>query len=660
MLEDMLQLALQYLYKELDGIGEPEAWYNTLRAESPEKLFPFLIEAARDSMAKNFYVLMPDPNNPDTALLEAREFDAEVHGSQLPFVQSTGSQSPALGPVLKRSFNKDKGGGPSAKILLSTIQAFDEIAQEEAPWSNYFAYAHALCSRFNLCFEGKLYCGTKDTPALVQAVRLIPEKVTAFLSILDSNGRLPGERSDYRSYLQTILAIEKYSTVAIKADEGIDSLTNQKDTVYPNALSGAGVNLSNVDRAGVFSGLLEENAHKKFALSAASADLLYTFNFHLRPKFIGSVAGESALILPTFQAVEANRKKRFLGKFEDYVAKLKKTKTIDESEDRLTILAQEQDAIAGITIIWASFGQKLEDVTGFIQNVLPSRLTEISRVIEALPNSPVFPRVNIPSLEPDIAFNFLQPLLKRPGGAKTKKLNASSRLSALRRDIAASVYHGTAFPLEVFWAEALTTAKEYLADALKEGNTYGLTNEGESKKGGYLTLAGFVKHITKLIFFAKKLGILEEDIVNRSYTPHSETAKTFFANAQATAGLNTDAKCYAFLIGAYFGRLLAIQEQRGVNAGANALTWLKRLDLTGKDLPEIYKNTRGKLLEYENDTKELIRGMARGKALREINEEIALLGARIGSDITLSSVDTAYFLLLGQALHRMVMPKKEG
>jgi CRISPR-associated protein Csh1 len=680
MLEDMRQLALQHLYKELDGTGEPEVWYNDLRANAPEKLFPFLIEAARDSMAKNFYVLLPDPQDPDTALLEAREFIASLHGDKLPFVQSTGSQSPALGPVLKRSFNKDKGGGPSAKILLSTLQAFAEIATQEAPWSNYFAYAHALCSRFNLRFEGNLHYGTKDAPALVQAVRLIPEKVTAFLSILDSQNHLPGERSDYRSYLQTILATEKYSTGAIQSTSGTDSLTNAADTVYPNALSGAGVNISNVDRAGVFSQMLEENAHKKFALSAASADLLYTFSFHLRPKFIGSVAGENALVLPTFQATDSSRKIRFLRDFERYVTDLSEKKTIDESEQKLAYFANQQDTIASITVVWASFGQKLEDVTGFIQNILPSRLSEISRVIDALPKSPIFPQVEISYLEPDIAFNFLQPLLKRPGGAKTKKLNASPRLSALRRDIASSAYHKTAFPLEVFWTEAIVTAKEYLVEALKDGNTYGLTNEGEGKKGGYLTLAGFIKHITRLLYLAKKLKILKEDDMSQdeSYETLTETGKQFFSVAEKTAGLNTKAKRYVFLLGSYYGRLLSIQASRGVNVGANALTWIKNLDLSHQDLGGLYGKIEEKISQYQSDptpvknrktqqillksdkTALTIADLANARALLEIQQELAHIKIQL-TDTKLSelkSVDVIQFLLLGKALHKVVMPTK--
>src|SRR5579885_1149195 len=57
MLEIMYQLAVQHLYEELHGTGDPEAWYRDMHAHRLDRLLPYLTEEARESMAGNYYVL---------------------------------------------------------------------------------------------------------------------------------------------------------------------------------------------------------------------------------------------------------------------------------------------------------------------------------------------------------------------------------------------------------------------------------------------------------------------------------------------------------------------------------------------------------------------------------------------------------------------------
>lgn len=653
MLESMRQLALHHLYRALEGAGDPDEWYRSLRREAPERLFPFLIEPARESMAKNYYVLFPDPHDPQVAVLEGRELRPEDAG-RLPFVQSTGSQSPALGPVLKRRSIKGEESRPTAKILRSTLEAFHSIAETQEPWAGYFGYAYGVCARPKLRYGDKVY----EETALLAAVRKIPESKTAYLSLLDPQGRLPGEVPEYAQYLQSILAGEKYSTAKYPPVEGQCALTAESGTVYPNALSGAGLNLTNVDREGAFAGLSEANGWKKFPLSAATADLLYTFSFHLRPLFIGRVAGERALILPEFKAgTHSGARKKFLDNFTEYVEKTRGGDKVQASEDDLAYYARQADLIGNLTVIWAEFGQKMEGVSGLITDILPSRLSQLSQAIEdlrPLSSNPVFPEMEVSGL--DLSFNHLASLLRRPGGRKNQKMNDGKRLFALKRQVAACAYHGLPFPWRDFWTEALEVARAYLAEAQAEGNTYGLLSEGKGKNGPYLTLAGWVRHLARLVYF---LQTLEGTMTASSYTPHREELADFFAASETTAGLDTDPKRYAFLLGALFGRLIQIQEARGVNAAAGALTWLKRLDLTGADLPEVYAKVCGKLLEYENDTDPTVRRMARSRKTRALVEEVSWLGAKLGQRVALSSTEAPYYFLLGKALSRTLTAAKE-
>jgi CRISPR-associated protein Csh1 len=648
MIQAMRQLALDFLYNELEGTGNEEDWYRNLRQNNMGALFPYLVEKARDSMSENYYVLYPDPNDDKVAVLEQR-IRKEEDEAKLPFVQSTGSQSPNLGPVFKRSFLKGKGAGPSEKILNSTLAAFAEIGLQEQSWSTYFNYAHMILSRPVLKFAGKTYEGK---PALCQAVQVMEETKTTFLSILDSSGLLPGERQDYRAYLQEILATEKYSTQSIQAvDNQHDALTGELTKIYPNSLPGAGLNITNVDRTGVFANLDESNAWKKFSLGAANADLIFTFSFHMKENFIGRVAGEKALILPHL-SFEQDKRQRFIKRFQEYLEDLDRSKSnLEVGEKNLLRLYKDSpDSVATITLIWAEFNQKLENVSGIVSDVLPSRLSAISEIINTLKdtNNPIFPVQRVLEAEPDLAMNSLATLLKRPGGKKSKSTNASARLFEFKRDMAARVYHRQEISLTRFWDEVLATAKAYLMELAESGNDYGLLNEGMGKKGAFLTLAGWIKHVAKYIYFLRQLEVYPA-MKELNFEPKSPRLKSFFADTKATAGLDSYEKIYAFLLGILFGKVMEVQGARGVNVAANALTWLKRLSLSGQDLPELYTKVREKLLVYNTESREDVAA---------IIQELGVLGVQLGTP-KLSKTDANYYLLLGQSMTKTLIPAKE-
>ena len=109
-----------------------------------------------------------------------------------------------------------------------------------------------------------------------------------------------------------------------------------------------------------------------------------------------------------------------------------------------------------------------------------------------------------------------------------------------------------------------------------------------------------------------------------SFEPDLETLKPFFG---PETGINSPEKAYIFLLGVLFGKLLEVQGARGVNVSANALTWLKRLTLTSRDLPELYTKIREKLMIY---------GTEKSPKVRELITEIGRVGVRLGDPIQLS------------------------
>ncbi|MGH3087119.1 MAG: TM1802 family CRISPR-associated protein [Rubrobacteraceae bacterium] len=652
MLEAMSQLALDFLREELpDDAGdtsEPWGWYLEVREERSELLFPFLVEAARDSMAPNHYLLKADPENPDTAVLEQREFRRGEDEAKLPFVQSTGSQSPALGPIIKRSFSKQKGGGPSGKILDSTLKEFREIGEGNESWSPYFAGAAEVASRPRMRFQNQTF-EEGSSSALEMAVKHIPENRTCYLSIPDNDGNLPGEIEEYKAYLTDILASEKYSTGKIAPiTDGVCALSGDRGVVYPNGLSGSGLNLSNVDRPGVFPGIDDQGAWKKFPLSAAGADLLYIFSFHIRDRFIAQVAGERALLIP-YTTLDPEKRLKFMKRTRDRYVPQTSGESVVRQEKKLQSLADEEGVVTSITILWADFGQKLENVRGIVTDVLPSRLRAVSGVAGVVDPDENYPFPEHPCFHLDVGFNQLGALLRRPGGKRTEKANSGARLSDLRRDIAANSYHGREIPLERFREEVREISEAYLIEALERGS-YGLVNEGVSRKGEpYLTMAGWARHLCKFIYFLRRLEVYPR-MDDWRYKSHNERLTEFFQDPDGRTGIDSPEKAYAFLLGALFGKLIQVQGSRGVNVGSNALTWLRRLTLTGKDLPELYVRIREKLLTY---------GTESSSNVRDVIEELGHLGRSLGMDIKLNQTETGYFLLLGQSLSRTVMPARE-
>ncbi len=132
MLEIMQNLALCHLWKELEGNKPPpddlRIWFINGKENDPGKFFPYLVEPA--GKIKKFYALSAYPDDDTVAFLESADIGSLEGNSaiRLPFNKPSGPQSPQIGPVIKRSYSRQKGAGPSLKILRSTLKHFYEIS----------------------------------------------------------------------------------------------------------------------------------------------------------------------------------------------------------------------------------------------------------------------------------------------------------------------------------------------------------------------------------------------------------------------------------------------------------------------------------------------------------------------------------------------------
>jgi len=485
----------------------------------------------------------------------------------------------------------------------------------------------------------------KAKTVLQLAVESIPEKKKVFLTVENSKGKLPGESKEYQNYLSNELALIKYTTKSTREMIGTCSLCGKPNcNIYPNAIKGAGINIFNVDRIGAFPNISADNAWKAYPLCADCADLLYVYKFYLMNNYIAQVGGAKALILSDMPP-DSTLKTRFYKKFEKYINATREEKGVKYKEQSILYLIAQENYIPSLSIIWAKFGQNLEDVVGIINDVLPSRLNEISTFNEQIEDwqHPLFPQNK--KIELDLGMNCLREIFYRPRGKKAKNTNASKQLFKMKKNLLSALYHDENLCAAQFDKEFIETAKWYMLQLFEAGKPYSALYEGKESDKSF-TLAGWIKNFAFLKYYLKTMGVFK--MGDNFYEPEWESLKPYFGKE---SGIDTKEKAFAFLLGILYGKVMQVQGAKGVNVGANALTWLKRLTLTGKDLPELYVKIREKLLAYETESNENVRKLVR---------EIGQVGVKLGNKIELDKINTNYFLLLGQSITTTVLPKKEN
>lgn len=664
MLGAMRTLALDYLYEKLGDRncvpGDLEAWYRELRADSPESLFPYLVEGTEN--AEKVYVIHHSAGS-GLAQLSVRDMTGEI-ASGLPFVKPPGARDAQVGPVIKRSFDKAKGAGPSANTLRSTMSSFASIAGSNQPWSSYFGEIVSILSRerIKLTDGSVLDWKPRGYQTLLEAVvqEIGPQKGSVLITVQDEKGCFPGQRKEYINYLMSEkLAGDRYVTgEARQYERGVCPLCREPETtVFPNALRGAGINFRNADREGAFPGLDMGAAWKGFALCAPCADLLYIYKNHFLKKigskkdnipFTARIAGERALVIP-FSTVNAEKRRKLLNRVTRFVRSTEDDVGPDEAG--LLDLLKDEKAVLNLTFLWADMGQYIDNVRGILTDVPPSRLSDLSEFNESAKTwrHGVFPEVRAAEgkfdFNPDLSLKALYSMFQRPGGKKSQSVNESRRLFQVKRAVAASVYHKRPIPTGRFRDELMTTARHYWLQAIDEGDAYKLLNEGRGKNGPFLTAAGWIRNVAWWLYYFQRLEVME--MKEQFFQPQMEGLKPYFG---PESGIDSSEKAYTFLLGVLYGRLLEVQGARGINVGSNALTWLRRLTLKGKDLPGLYVKIREKLLVYEAEKSE---------KLRDLITEIGNLGIRLGDPIQLDETQTNYYLLLGQSLAKTILKKED-
>ncbi|MCK5796631.1 MAG: hypothetical protein KAI47_05585, partial [Deltaproteobacteria bacterium] len=389
----------------------------------------------------------------------------------------------------------------------------------------------------------------------------------------------------------------------------------------------------------------------RFAICGDCADALRVFKLRRANSLKCFMGGQPALIIPHVHSGEPTTQLQELVRnvFEE------RGRDVVASENRLLRALAGSEKLLVFHILWATVGQDLDDVRGFLTDVPSTRLRELSTINKditkrwngAAPQSgrSVFPKHLLREL--DLGLDLFNEVLKHPGGKKEKSRNQGELRGALLRKIVGAVYTGHRMDDRRLWAEILSIARAYLTDAsadARHASTLWQEVQPREGKAMWLTAAGWVRHVAFFLHYLRTLEVL--DMSKEPYQPKSELLAPYFTEG---SGLDTKDKAFAFLLGLLLGKLMKTQAARHVNVHANALSWLRRGTLAGRDLPELYAKVRQKLLEYNVEA---------SSQVREVVKEISRIGFMQGTAIGLDGPRAMYFLLLGQALVDDILPPK--
>lgn len=430
------------------------------------------------------------------------------------------------------------------------------------------------------------------------------------------------------------------------------SLCGTETELFPNVLSGVGINIANVDKLVFFPGINAENSNKGFPICAPCAEALYAAKFHVlnsTSELRQNISGHQSLIIP--HVIRSENKNDDLINIKDTLKRFRKDISGQrEAEKNLMDDLSQNEGISTVSFIFGDVsGQNIENIRKIIPDVLPSRLSEIAKamadansIYEALANDHPWKFEHI--IGPiDGNLRIIQEVLGMPKYRKPMKGKRAPFKSMLvdSLDILNAIFLQKEYPLDDLLAEFSSKL------------SYDFLGASSSDKSQIYSIRNNISKMMHMLFFLDRSGVIKMDdgknLVRKYLEIHKglDQLNKFLCNE--SNGLNTKEKEYAFLVGLLFGKLVSIQMARQVSS--NALKWLKGLQLSQQDLMEIFVKTRSKLDDYS------VPKSIWSDEMKGVAEAIGGLGADIDKwDI--SRKEIAFYLSLGQSLSSFYLPSK--
>ena len=431
------------------------------------------------------------------------------------------------------------------------------------------------------------------------------------------------------------------------------SLCHKKTELFPNVLAGVGINIANVDKFGFFPGVTRRNAGKAFPICAPCAEALYAAKFHVFQNLKQEISGHQALIIP--HLLESEDREEGLDIVTSALGLLRRdVGGAEQTEYEILKDLSENKGVSTVTFIIGDVsGQSVENIRKVIPDVLPSRLSDISRAIEDVnkvndeypPNHP-WKRSKYPL---NGKLGIIRKVLGSPkysqqkggGGRPPFKPSSIDTLNLL-----SAIFLKRTYPLKDILSE--------FSSKLSYDFLGALSNKDKNKP--IYSIRDNIADMVYLLSFLDRLEVIRMNSGNNFVNKYLERHEGLeplnnFLSIEAE-GLDTEEKQYTFLLGLLLGKLVRIQVY-GRKVAPSALKWLKGLQLSPQDLMDIFVKTRGKLDDYSTPRS------AWSDEMRGVAEAIGALGADI-KDWSISRKEIPYYLCLGQSLSGYYLPGKGG
>ena len=203
--------------------------------------------------------------------------------------------------------------------------------------------------------------------------------LNVFTIIID--GKYPADVKEILDYALKQIADNFYTISGIDPVTGECSICHHEDKLFPNVLNGVGINISNIDKPGFFPGVTKRSSVKAFPICAPCAEALYVAKFHVFPNLTQSFSGHQALLIP--HLVQSENKEEGLTIMTEAFKLLKED--VGSAEGTEAGIIEDLADNKGIETVSFLFGdvkgQSVQNIRKFLPDVLPSRLSEIAKVI---------------------------------------------------------------------------------------------------------------------------------------------------------------------------------------------------------------------------------------------------------------------------------------
>ncbi len=560
------------------------------------------------------------------------------------FRKTPGSQAAYISPTWKAA--------KSDKKLQSTINHFEKQSKDKnisEETRKIFCKVIQVFKSNSICVENKGKIEEKSFWEIYHSKKRTKENTrgcNVFTIVID--GKYPGEIKEFVNDALSKIAESFYTSSGITPTTGECSVCHNKDKLFPNVLSGVGINIANIDKAGFFPGITKETSTKAFPICSSCAEVLFIAKSHVLPDFVQSISGHQALIIP--HLVHSENKSEGLDI--QYALKLLIRDVASAESTEVGIIEDLADnkGIGTVSFLFGEVGgQSVQNIRKFLPDILPSRLSEIAKAIHTINNihnqyskdHPWRLKKNPLDGKLQIIRNVLgMAKYVKPLQGKRKPFKASSVDSL---DLLEAIFMKKEFPLKALIPEfSVKLSYDFLG---------AFSNE---KLEPVFVIRNNIANMIYLLKFLNKLEVIKmAENVNLmgKYFEGCDGLKLLneFLSKEAT-GLDNAEKQYSFLVGLLFGKLIAFQQAKKVSN--NALRWLKGLEIDHYDLMEIFIKTRSKLDDYS------FQRPAWSEEMKGVAEAIGALGSQIGSNWEISRKEVPYYFCLGQSLSGYYLPSK--